>query len=251
MTPLESPFSNIITMTITKISILALGWFLIIVGITVSILFSQGILWFVYPDRAIYPIRWIDVSHHQGIIDWHNVAQSDVQFAYLKATEGDDWKDERFAEYYSGARVNHIPVWAYHFYSLRIPGELQLHNIVDTLSGKILDLPIAIDLEFWGNASVRPSVIEFRQELRKFLEWVERFQWRKPILYLTREFQDAYIGNDFSGYPLWTRSIFSFPDSSYWTIWQYKSRGHIDGIDWLVDLNVYSGSIFWQESFWQ
>ncbi len=214
------------------------------IAIVFGILFSQGILWFVSPNRVLYPMRWIDVSHHQWNIDWMKVSRADVSFAYLKATEGDDWQDEKFAEYYSNARASHIPVWAYHFYSLRIPGEYQLRNIIHTLSGKILDLPIAIDLEFWGNTSVRPSVAEFRWELRKFLEWVERFQGRKPVLYLTHEFKDAYIGDDFLEYSLWTRSIFSFPDDPQWTLWQYKSRGHVDGIDWFVDINVYSGSTF-------
>lgn len=38
------------------------------------------------------------------------VSRADVSFAYLKATEGDDWQDEKFAEYYSNARASHIPV---------------------------------------------------------------------------------------------------------------------------------------------
>ena len=40
------------------------------------------------PDRMIHPLRGIDVSHHQGVVDWGKVAKSDVAFAILKATEG-------------------------------------------------------------------------------------------------------------------------------------------------------------------
>ena len=49
------------------------------------------------PDPDRYPVRGIDVSHHQGAIDWTAVAADDVAFAYLKASEGGDHRDRRFA----------------------------------------------------------------------------------------------------------------------------------------------------------
>ncbi len=44
-------------------------------------------LWFRHyaPDRERYPIRGIDVSHHQGPVDWQKVAADDVAFVYLKS----------------------------------------------------------------------------------------------------------------------------------------------------------------------
>ena len=94
--------------------------------------FYNWYLWFVYPDRNQFPILWIDVSHHQWTIDWKKVKVSWVDFAYLKATEWDDWVDKKFEENYIGTKINHIPVWVYHFYSLRIPPEDQLKNIINT-----------------------------------------------------------------------------------------------------------------------
>ena len=47
------------------------------------------------PDPAQFPVRGIDVSHHQGEIDWAKVAGAGVRFAYLKATEGRDLRDPR------------------------------------------------------------------------------------------------------------------------------------------------------------
>ena len=43
------------------------------------------------PDPSRYPMRGIDVSHHQGAIDWRAVARDDVAFAYIKASEGRDF----------------------------------------------------------------------------------------------------------------------------------------------------------------
>lgn len=203
----------------------------------------QGYIWFVYPDRGVYPLTGIDVSHHQGKIDWKAVKDANIAFAYLKATEWDDWVDKRFEENYIWARWVGIPVWVYHFYSLRIESEKQLENIIRTLSGKILDLPIAIDLEFWGNSRVRPDRIQFQKDLTSFLQKLEEHFGIKPVLYMTYEFREAYLGTSFDTYPIWIRDIFSFPETLSWTLWQYKNRGHVSGIDGFVDLNTLSGSL--------
>src|SRR6476469_3967478 len=43
-----------------------------------------------------YPIHGIDVSKYQGVVDWRAAAKSGVRFAWIKATEGGDRKDDRF-----------------------------------------------------------------------------------------------------------------------------------------------------------
>src|SRR5437868_3931860 len=45
----------------------------------------------------------IDVSNHQGLIDWPEVAADHVSYAYVKATEGDDFVDKRFTQNWTGA----------------------------------------------------------------------------------------------------------------------------------------------------
>jgi hypothetical protein len=48
------------------------------------------------PLAARY-VQGVDVSHHQGAIDWRTLAADDIAFAYIKATEGTDHVDARFA----------------------------------------------------------------------------------------------------------------------------------------------------------
>ena len=55
------------------------------------------------PARLLYDVHGIDVSHHQGAIDWQAVAGDGVAFAYIKATEGGDFTDRRFAENWAAA----------------------------------------------------------------------------------------------------------------------------------------------------
>ncbi|RYH05608.1 MAG: hypothetical protein EON57_07475, partial [Alphaproteobacteria bacterium] len=63
-----------------------------------------------------YPIHGIDVSKYQGDIDWDTARKGGVSFAYLKATEGGDRVDQRFAENWRAARAAGMPRGAYHFF---------------------------------------------------------------------------------------------------------------------------------------
>src|SRR5690349_7236247 len=60
----------------------------------------------------------VDVSAHQGTIDWPTVAADGVSAAYLKATEGATFRDPAFAHNWQQARAAGLQVGAYHFFTL-------------------------------------------------------------------------------------------------------------------------------------
>ena len=216
----------------------------VLVGIFV-LLISKGVLWFVYPDRDLYPLRGIDVSHHKGSIDWEKVASDDVSFAFIKATEGDDFVDSSFISNWNSAREQKIPVGAYHFYSLRFEGAMQAQNFIKTVPIASGSLPPVVDLEYGGNSKQRPPREDFQKELRSYLEMISEHYGKTPILYTTYDFYHDYLEGAFNEYPLWIRDLFKTPkDTLPWQFWQYKNRGHIDGIEGYVDLNVFRGLQF-------
>lgn len=55
-----------------------------------------GVILFNHPSKDAYPVRGVDVSHYQGNIDWKVLSEQDIQFAYIKATEGDNFIDKNF-----------------------------------------------------------------------------------------------------------------------------------------------------------
>jgi lysozyme len=59
---------------------------------------------YVEPARLWYDVIGVDVSNHQGDIDWPRLARTDIAFAYIKASEGGDFRDRRFAANWEGAR---------------------------------------------------------------------------------------------------------------------------------------------------
>src|SRR4051794_5467055 len=71
-----------------------------------------------HPSDSLYPLQGIDISHHQGAIDWARLPGQGVDFAYIKASEGGDHRDPAFAANWAGARKAGIRRGAYHFFTL-------------------------------------------------------------------------------------------------------------------------------------
>jgi lysozyme len=192
------------------------------------------------PDRSKYPVRGIDVSHHQGQIDWRRVAADDVAFAVIKATEGGDHVDDAFARNLDEARAAGLAVGAYHFFTFCRPGADQAKNFISVVPHDQPLLPPVVDIEFGGNCPQRPTPEQLSAELAAFLAPVEAAFGKPAIVYLTDEAEEAYAGRIVAR-PLWLRSLLQQPDRDDWVYWQYHNKGRVDGINGDVDLNVLQG----------
>ncbi|TIQ31757.1 MAG: lysozyme [Mesorhizobium sp.] len=192
------------------------------------------------PDRAEFPIRGIDVSHHQGNIDWQRVAADDVAFAIIKATEGGDHVDDAFAENLRQARAAGLAVGAYHFFTFCRPGADQAKNFLSVVPRGEPLLPPVVDIEFHGNCPNRPSPTELSAELLAFLGPVEAAYGKPAIIYITDEAAPTYAAH-IAVRQRWLRSIAMPPKEENWVYWQYLDTGRVDGIDGAVDLNVLNG----------
>ena len=192
------------------------------------------------PSDSRYPLQGIDVSHHQGAIDWARLPAQGVDFAYIKASEGGDHRDPAFAANWEGARKAGIQRGAYHFFTLCRPGAEQAANFIATVPADPDALPPAVDLEFLGNCSRHISPAEFHAQLATFLHLVEG-RYRKPvILYLTNEFDRTYQVSAHVDRPLWLRSLVFEPHFAKrpWRLWQASNFRRLDGISGRIDWNV-------------
>lgn len=193
------------------------------------------------PSESAWPRQGIDVSHHQGVIDWTAVArQRQVDFAYIKASEGADLRDPMFGINWQGAGKAGIERGAYHYFSLCKPGDVQAANFIAAVPGDGAMLAPAIDLEFGGNCAARPDPETLLVELMVFIRTVEA-RYRQPvILYLTREFDAGYDISKRVDRRLWLRSIVREPawGARPWSIWQASSFRQVPGIEGRVDWNV-------------
>jgi lysozyme len=155
------------------------------------------------PSRSAYPVRGIDVSLHQGKIDWRRTTSSpEVQFAYIKASEGAKLRDRRFDENWQGSAG--IARGAYHFFSFCTDGGAQARNFLAAAPLES-ELPPAIDIEFGGNCRSWRSIAQIRRELSEFLSLLSEAPLRKPVLYVNRKSFSRIIRGHFDSHPLWVR----------------------------------------------
>jgi lysozyme len=183
----------------------------------------------------------VDVSNHQGRIDWERVADDDIDFAYIKATEGGDFVDRSFERNWEGADAVGIDRGAYHFFTLCKPGAEQAENFLRTVPSDP-ELPPAVDLELGGNCSARPDQAWIDRELGDFLAGVEEATGERALLYIGPEFEEVYPIKEDLDRPIWHRRFVLRPEGEDWWVWQLQSVADVAGIDGGVDLNVMRGT---------
>ncbi|GEA86731.1 GH25 family lysozyme [Cellulomonas cellasea] len=212
-------------------------------------LVERGLVW---PNRlfaARYDVRGVDVSAWQGTIDWPAIARQDVDFAYVKATEGSSFVDREFEANLRGAREAGLLVGAYHFFSFESSGRAQAEHVLATVPDDEDLLPVAIDVEYYGTFHADPpDASQVRPELTALIETL-RDHGIEPVVYATRSAYDRYVAGHFPGTPLWIRSVIVPPtmsDDRVWTFWQYSNRDRLDGYDGeesFIDMNVFDGDL--------
>jgi lysozyme len=215
-----------------------------VVGISVTgLIVAAALMWFAWLPRYRPTLKpgeryGIDVSHHQGRINWDSVAADGISFVYIKATEGGDFTDPRFRQNWEGAAEAGLARGAYHFFTLCRSGDVQAQNFLNTVPQKTEALPPAVDLEISGNCSERPDSLTVRREIDEFLRIVEAATGRTVVLYVGDDFEDLYPVRRALGRPLWQLEFMRRPRGEDWVIWQVGGFAHVDGIDGNVDLDV-------------
>ena len=223
-----------------------LGSCLLVLGLCYGgyCLFFTGYLRLNYPSISEYPIQGLDISHHQGEILWDVLKKQGYRFIYIKSTEGGDFRDSRFSHNWKNALASGFVVGAYHYFTLCTGGHDQGKIFIDIVPNEMKMLPPVIDLEFGGNCGRRPTREQLFIEIHKFSKLLMDHYKRKPILYVTSDFFHFYsLKGDFE-FNFWVRDIYgkpTIPNSNDWLFWQFANRGHVEGIQTYVDLNVFNG----------
>jgi len=198
------------------------------------------------PDVSAYAVRGVDISHYEGDIAWDQVKTAGLSFVYIKATEGGDFVDAKFADNWRGATSAGLVKGAYHFYNFCKGGAEQAANFVATVPAEPDALPMTIDLEESAACKTMPRKAAFRADLAAFVEKVRAAYGRTPVLYVNYSIYAKYFSGESDSYKLWvadtSHTAPALPDGSSWTMWQYGWHGQVAGIPGEVDLDVFNGT---------
>lgn len=194
-------------------------------------------------------LKGIDVSKWQGDIDWKKVKADGVDFVIVKATEGQSTLDPNFKKNVSGAKAAGLKVGAYHYAHPDNNPIKEVDLFLRTTAGIELDLPPALDLEI-NKGLTKSQVTNFAVQ---WLTEMEKRIGKKPLFYSYTSFIRSYIGPALAAWPLWIAhyEVTKPGDNGVWDQWavfQYSSRGKVNGISGYVDLNVMEASFLRQQS---
>ncbi|MEN3585177.1 MULTISPECIES: lysozyme [unclassified Streptomyces] len=201
--------------------------------------------------RALHT-EGVDVSSHQGNVDWPALWATGVKWAYVKATEGTYYKNPYHTQQYNGSYNVGMIRGAYHFATPdTTDGATQADYFVDRGGGWSRDgktLPGALDIEWnpYGAACYGKSPSQMVAWIRDFLDTYRARTGRQPVIYTSASWWTECTGG-YRGFgidtPLWTARYAStvglLPSGwSTYTMWQYTSSGPIVG-----DHNRFNGGL--------
>lgn len=196
----------------------------------------------------------IDISHHQPIIRWNRlkihvdengrtvwrkakaVRTESIDYVFMKATEGETFKDWRFRGRWKKAKRAGISRGAYHFFRPGKSALSQAQNFIGQV-GKLdeNDLPPVLDIEKMDECSVET----LNERALEWLRIVEKHYGRKPIVYANPYYLNNVIDSRITqNYPVWVANYkVNRPSYGRWHYWQFSDRALVRGAG-SVDLNV-------------
>lgn len=186
----------------------------------------------------------IDVSNHQGDIDWESVKNSGVEFVFIRIGFGHNreakiMEDEKFRQNLEGARNVGLKVGLY-FYSYATEiweAEEQANWIVKTLNGEKIDLPIVFDYETWKSfPTYNINIVDLNKVAKRFLDILHGNGY-EGMNYSSKYYLNT-IWN-LSEYPTWLAHYVSKTNyDKDFKVWQFSNTGEVPGINGFVDLDV-------------
>lgn len=183
----------------------------------------------------------IDISHHNGIINWGKVAETtSLLFVYIKATEGSNYIDPLYHNNLRDAKEKGFKVGSYHFFRMTSSAHDQFDNFKKNVDSTKQDLIPMVDVETNDNFSNK----ELRDSLNVFIGLIKRHYGQAPMIYATNKSYNQICGGLYGAYHLYIGRYGKNPPSlkgkGQYTIWQYTESARIDGIPKPVDKAVFN-----------
>lgn len=192
----------------------------------------------------------VDVSHHQGTVDWKTLKSEGIEFAFLRigyrgyGAEGKICLDNTFFENIEQAQAEGIDVGVYFFSQAINEAEAkeEAEFVLENLKGYELQLPVVYDPESILDDEARTDNVSGEQFTKNTIEFcrVIRENGYEPMIY-SNMLWEAYELDlaELSDLPIWYADYEAIPQTPYhFTFWQYTNTANINGVTGAVDMNI-------------
>lgn len=190
----------------------------------------------------------IDVSKHNGNIDWNAVKNSGVSYAIIRcgyrgSSTGALIEDPMFRSNIQGASRAGLKVGVYFFTQAvnEVEAVEEASMVLSLIKGYNISYPVFLDVESSNggrgdsiNSSARTAVC------KAFCQTIQNSGYKAGI-YANKEWLNKFIdAPGLSGYKIWLAQYAAAPTYSRtkYDMWQYSSKGSVAGISGNVDMNI-------------
>ena len=187
-------------------------------------------------------LQGIDVSRHNGAVDWEKAARAGIRFAILRAAYGKSGVDDRFDENYQGARRAGLLVGAYHYSYALTPADArrEAQHLLAVLNGRALDQPVWFDMEDADGYKKKHGFPFTKRNVsaitQAFVDEI-RASGRLCGVYASKSWLTDYIKVDADA--VWVAQwADTLTYNGQYDVWQYTDAGRVDGVTGKVDRNV-------------
>lgn len=191
-------------------------------------------------------VMGIDISKHNGTVDWNAVKNAGVEFVILRcgyrgSASGVLVEDEKFRTNIKGATAAGLKVGIY-FFSQAVNEMEAVEEASLTLSlikGHKISYPVYIDVEAANGRADGLSAAERTKVVKAFCETVRDSGYTAGVYSNKNWFAEKMDTGAFGNYRIWLAQYTESPTyTGRYEMWQYSSRGTIPGIKGDVDLNI-------------
>lgn len=212
-------------------------------------LLENGQIEYVDDTDVVLSKKGIDVSKYQGNIDWKKVAADGVEYAFIRtgvrgSTEGKLMKDDTFADNIEGALANDIEAGVYFFTQAVTVDEAieEAEFVLDMIEPYDVTYPVVLDLEEVTSSDARTKDLTKEEYTRNCIAFCEtiRDAGYTPMIYGNlKTFLIMLDMDQLEDYKKWF-AYYSTPlyFPYEFDVWQYSSKGSVNGIKADVDLNI-------------
>ncbi|MBQ3162163.1 MAG: glycoside hydrolase family 25 protein [Oscillospiraceae bacterium] len=187
--------------------------------------------------------KGIDVSHHNGVVDWDKVKAAGIQFAILRCGYGRKsikQVDRQFERNYRECKRVGMPVGVYHYSYAKTAEDARLEAdfMLELIAGKQFEYPVIFDIEDKTQQALGKKVLT--DITVAFCEKIEAAGYYTAVYSNVDWFINKLDRSRLEAYDKWLAHWVTSPrwGNEFGGLWQYSDSGRVDGIETAVDMNI-------------